>query len=192
MISRFKPIIRLQRLTKAQIRSKILFRLKTQKEDESKRKSQVIKDKLFKLRDFKEAKTVMFYIALGEEVNTEEMIKQAKKLGKKIAVPVCQQRRSLRPARFNPGACLARGPYGICEPAVKKWISVQDLDFVVVPGIAFDKHGNRLGHGKGYYDNFLRRLNSKTATCGLAFDFQILPFLPTSPKDVSVQRVISN
>lgn len=177
-------------MTKEQIRSKILLRLKLQKEEDRDRKSDTIKERLFKTPVFKKAKTVMFYISFGGEVNTKKMIKEAQKLGKILAVPVCRKDRTIGPALFKEGQGLKKGPYEICEPATKRFIDLRCLDLVIVPGIAFDKQGNRLGRGKGYYDRFLKKLPQKTVSVGLAFDFQILPFIPATKQDVSVQRVI--
>jgi 5-formyltetrahydrofolate cyclo-ligase len=178
-------------LTKKQIRSKILSRLKTQKEEDRNRKSKFIKDKLFRAAVFKKAKTVMFYLPFDGEVNTGEMIKEAHRLGKIVAVPVCKGNRiTIRPCLLRNKAKVKKGPYGICEPAVKKYIKLEDLDLVIVPGIAFDKKGNRLGRGKGCYDYFLKRVTGDTASIGLAFDFQILPSLPATTTDVNVDRVI--
>jgi len=179
-------------LTKRQIRSKILLKLKEQEEKERNQKSKIIKEKLFKTAEFVKAKKVMFYIAFGGEVNTEEMIKEALRLGKIIAVPVCRKKRIMRPCIFTGQTRLKKGPYGTAEPAIKRFMDTDDLDLVIVPGVAFDKKGNRLGRGKGYYDNFLNKLPKRVATIGLAFDFQILSFVPTTQTDVSVQRVIFN
>jgi len=177
-------------LTKAEIRSKILLKLKNQKQKEQQRKSNLIMKKLFRALVFKKAKVVMFFISFGGEVNTENMIRQAMKLGKKVAVPVCGKNRVMRPSILAENAKLIRGLYEIHEPAIKKFISLNNLDLVVVPGVAFDKKGNRLGRGKGYYDCFLHKLPSKTSAVGLAFDFQILPSIPTTCLDKEVHRVI--
>jgi 5-formyltetrahydrofolate cyclo-ligase len=178
-------------LTKERIRSKIIFRLKTQKEEDRDRKSSKIREKLFRTQVFQRAKVVMFYIAFDGEVRTEEMIEEAKKTGKLVAVPVCKKDRiTLRPVRLDDNAKLKKGPYGIYEPAIERYIRLEDLDLVIVPGVAFDKKGNRLGRGKGYYDRFLKRLTKKTASVGLAFDFQILPSIPATTHDVSVNKVI--
>lgn len=177
-------------LTKQRIRSKILSRLKTQKEEDRDRKSSIIKEKLFKTGVFKRAKTIMIFISFGGEVNTKEMISEAKKMGKIVAVPVCKKRKSMRPSILLDRAKLMTGLYEIYEPAIKKFVSLGKLDLVLVPGVAFDKKGNRLGRGKGYYDRFLARLPSKTTSIGLAFDFQILPSLPTTQRDKKVHRVI--
>ena len=178
-------------LTKQLIRSKILLELKLQKEEYSKQKSRFIKNKLFRQRVFQQARTVMFYIALDGEVNTWEMISAARKMGKRIAVPVCRgENLMIRPCLFEERAHLRKGPYGIREPAGRSFIKSEDIDLVVVPGVAFDKQGNRLGRGKGCYDRFLRKLSATTSSVGLAFDFQILPQVPASALDVRVQRVV--
>lgn len=178
-------------LTKRQVRNKILFRLINQKEEDRNRKSRLIKQKLFRISVFKKAKTVMLYIAFDGEVDTQDMIKEAQDLGKTIAVPVCRKKRKIVPCILKDSPKLVRGLYGISEPAIKKPLKVEDIDVVVVPGVAFDKQGNRLGRGKGYYDRFLRKLPSRGSTIGLAFDFQILPSLPATKRDVRLQRVIS-
>jgi 5-formyltetrahydrofolate cyclo-ligase len=178
-------------LTKHIIRSKILLKLKTQKEEDQDRKSKVIANRLLRTQVFKKAKKVMFYIAFKGEVDTTEMIELAKKSGKIVTVPVCERNRmALMPCILDGHSGLRIGPYGVREPAEKKHIRIRDLDLVIVPGVAFDKKGNRLGRGKGYYDRFLTRLPKKTSTIGLAFDFQILPSIPAKAHDVSVQKVI--
>ena len=178
-------------LTKTQIRSKILLRLKTQKEEDRSRKSKLIRNKLLRNKVFKKAKIVMFYIAFGGEVNTEEMIREAKKIGKLICVPVCRKdKETMQPAILKDHAKLKKGPYGVLEPVALAQLKPEDLDLVIVPGLAFDKKGNRLGRGKGCYDRFLCKLSEKTPSIGLAFDFQILPLIPTTCTDVSVKKII--
>ncbi len=182
---------RLVGLTKKQIRSKILIRLTRQKEEDRNRKSASIKEKLLRTKIFKQAKTVMFYIALSGEVNTKEMINAAKQLGKIVAVPVCRKGSLLmKPCILDGHGGLKIGPYGVREPAVERPIGIEDLDLVIVPGLAFDKKGNRLGRGKGYYDRFLSTLPKDTPCLGLAFDFQILPRVPTASHDISVTKAL--
>ncbi len=79
-------------------------------------------------------------------------------------------------------AQLVKGLYGVYEPAVKEFMRLEDLDLVIVPGIAFDTRGNRLGRGKGYYDRFLHKIPEKTASIGLD--------IPTVATDARVDRVI--
>jgi len=139
---------------------------------------------------FKKAKNIMFYVPFGGEVDVKEMIAQAHRLGKRVAVPFCKTFKRMRACIYTPGARLARGLYGVGEPTTKKWMRLRDIDVVVVPGIAFDTLGNRVGRGKGCYDYFLKKLPKHTTSIGLAFDFQILPNIPSTPNDSKVHRVI--
>jgi 5-formyltetrahydrofolate cyclo-ligase len=178
-------------LTKQRLRNRILARLKIQKEENRSRKSRLIRNKLFRTRVFQKAKRVMFYITFDGEVETQEMIKQAKKLGKRVAVPVCKKDRTMRPCLLGDSPRLVKGLYGIMEPAIKNLIDLKKLDLIIVPGIAFTKDGRRLGRGKGYYDRFLKKIPDKAAAIGLAYDFQILPDIPTIVTDATVDRIIS-
>ncbi len=185
MASRVEP------LTKQKIRSKMLYQLKKHKEEDRKRKSRIIGKKLFRTLIFEKAKIVMFYLSFDGEVETEEMIIAAKKLGKIVAVPVCVHNRIIiRACLLEHKAKLEKGPYGICVPAVKNFINQQDLDLIIVPGLAFDKEGHRLGRGRGCYDRFLATLTGNKNSIGLAFDFQILPSVPVTKTDIQVSQVI--
>ena len=180
-------------LTKQYIRSKILLELKNQEEENRNRKSFIIKDKLFRTEVFKKAKIVMFYIAFKGEVETEEMIKETINLGKIVTVPVCKPHKlALEPCILDSHAHLKRGPYGVKEPAEERCVPLSMLQLIIVPGVAFDKKGNRLGRGKGYYDRLLQKLPKTTQSIGLAFDFQILSSVPSHAHDVAVGRVIFN
>jgi 5-formyltetrahydrofolate cyclo-ligase len=179
-------------LTKSRIRSKILVKLLKQKEEDRKSRSKSIQRKLFAARFFKKARWVMFYIPLRGEVDTHDMIKAAQKLGKKVVVPVCQKHSiDLRPCLLDAPVQLKRGPYGVYEPVETQYIPISRLDAVIVPGIAFDSRGNRLGRGKGFYDRFLKKTPATATIAGLAFDFQVVASLPTQPHDVKVHRVIA-
>jgi 5-formyltetrahydrofolate cyclo-ligase len=169
-----------------------MLRLKRQKEDDRNRKSKIIKNKLFRNLVFKKAKIVMFYISIGGEVDTREMIKEAQRLGKIVTLPVCKKNRIIKACLLGGRHEFEKGPYGIMELAIKQSVNLAYLDLVVVPALAFTQKGERLGRGKGYYDRFLAKLSRKTAKIGLAFDFQILPHLPTTKTDVSVDRVLRN
>ena len=89
---------------------------------------------------------------------------------------------------------LEIGPFGIKQPKKDqiKPINLEDIDLVVVPGLAFDRKNNRLGRGGGYYDRFLKKLPSSASTVGLAFDFQIVENLPVTSLDVKVQALLTS
>ncbi len=147
--------------------------------------------------EFKRARAILFYASLDGEVETFNMMKQAQRLGKKIALPVIHKKeKKLVPFVVEDlNTEIIRGPYGIKQPDLKncRLLEAKDIDLVVVPAVAFDKHNNRLGSGAGYYDRFLTTVPSQIPIFGLAFDFQIVDRLPHQQNhDVPVWRVIVN
>ena len=177
------------------LRKEILTRLRSQKEDQRKKKSLRVLKKLFALKEFKNSFAVLFYASFDGEVDTFEMIKQALKLGKKIGLPrILKGRKQIVPMMIaDVKKDLEKGPYGILQPRKTcQQLDVKDIDLVVVPGVAFDSHNNRLGRGGGFYDRFLKKIPQHIPTVGLAFDFQIFDKLPTQGHDSRVSRVVSH
>jgi 5-formyltetrahydrofolate cyclo-ligase len=181
---------------KQDLRKMFLKKLKTQKEVNRLQKSNLIKKKLFASKEYRKAKTILFYASFDGEVDTKKMVKQAQKHGKRIALPVIlEDRKSIIPSEvYDLNKELGIGLYGIKQPRISclRPVDLSDIDLVIVPGVAFAKNGCRLGRGKGYYDRFLKKLPSKTATFGLAFDFQVVESLPfINPRDIPVKKVIA-
>ena len=114
--------------------------------------------------------------------------------GKRVVVPVTRpqtKRLALSEVR-DPNTDLAPGAFGVWEPTAPRGrVRLRDLDLVLVPGLAFDRQGHRLGHGHGYFDRLLDRLPKTTATVGLAFRFQLLDRLPVDPHDRAVHTVLT-
>ncbi|MGE4357399.1 MAG: 5-formyltetrahydrofolate cyclo-ligase [Candidatus Omnitrophota bacterium] len=182
-------------MEKAEIRKIMLERLKNQTKEERRRKSLIIREKLFSLEEFKKARVLMSYVSLDYEVDTEDIIKEALKMGKVVAVPVTVKKdKIILPSKIlNFEEELVEGNFGIREPKKEflRIIPEEMLELILVPGIAFDMSGRRIGHGAGYYDNFLRTIPKRTVTIGLAFDFQIVDNLPLLPHDIPVLKVLS-
>jgi len=183
--------------TKKIIREEILTLLRQQKEEERLKKSEAIMVKLFNLPEFQHSQTILFYASFDGEVETFLMMKQAKKEGKRIALPtIIEEEKRIIPKEIKDiDKGLLKGPYGIQQPGEEfsKPLAPKDIDLVVVPGVAFDKDNNRLGRGQGYYDRFLRDLSPGTPTVGLAFDFQVINSLPHQQEhDIPVFSVICN
>lgn len=184
-------------MSKAALRSEILALLRGQEEGARIKKSRVIQEKLFALPEFQRAQTVLFYASFDGEVDTFEMIKQAFKDKKTVALPIIiKETKDIVPCvaeNFENG--LITGPYGIKQPDTKtaKALALEEIDLAVVPGVAFDRQNRRLGRGQGFYDRFLSRLPSSTPSIGLAFDFQIVENLPElETHDFPVTRILSN
>ena len=177
------------------LRRELLLRRARQKEKDLLGKSNRIEKRLFSLAAFREAKCVMFYVSMNEEVRTRGMIRRSLEMGKRVVVP------SLKPdrKRITPSLLvdyesdLEEGVFGIPEPRAEcmRSLPVEDIEIVLVPGVAFDVCGGRLGFGGGYYDEFLARLSSGTERWGLAFEFQVVEKLPLTDRDVSVEKVIT-
>jgi 5-formyltetrahydrofolate cyclo-ligase len=175
------------------IRQRILKLLRNQEEESKHKKSLVILNKLFSIPEFQGAKTILFYASFAGEVDTFEMIQQALEIGKQIALPIVKEKeRNIIPALINNlEKDLECGKYGIKQPKEDaKFVDLDKIDMVVVPGVAFDKQNNRLGRGEGYYDRFLKKLSPNSYSVGLAFDFQVVDSLPVSETDIAVSRVI--
>jgi 5-formyltetrahydrofolate cyclo-ligase len=154
-------------------------------------KSELIKNRLFEMKDFQQALTILFYVSYDNEVYTRDMIKESIKLGKNVIVPKSdKENRKLILSKLNNWEDLVKGAYGILEPKEIDPISIDKIDLIIVPGVGFDKQGRRIGHGKGYYDNLLRN-SKKTIHIGLAFEFQIVEKIPTEAHDVPVQKIIT-
>lgn len=160
-------------------------------------KSLAIQDKLFRMKEFQEAETILFYASFDGEVETFGMIRESLKLGKEIGLPRFTERdKKIIPAAVaSIESDLETGPYGIRQPKADllKRFPSDGLDMVIVPGVAFDKNNNRLGRGGGYYDRFLSGLPPRVKTIGLAFDFQIVDSISfLEEHDVSVSCVLTN
>ncbi len=180
---------------KHKIRSHIKEKIKSYSVLEKAAKSAIIKDKLFNEEEFKKATLVMFYVSLKDEVNTLTMIDEAVKMGKRVCVPVIlrEEKRLIAGEIMDREKDLERQHFGIYQPIAGhvKEIPLEDIGLVVVPGIAFDKNNVRLGRGHGYYDRFLCGLPKKTKTIGIAFDFQVLEYLPKDSHDIPVWKTIT-
>lgn len=173
----------------------MLKRLKKQNEVERLKRSFQIHKKLFSLPEFVKAKLILFYLSFGGEVETHRMIDKAISLGKKVAVPVINRRdKKFTPSLFCGCGCdLEVGPYGIYQPKPERVrnVPLNKIDLIVVPAVAFDLKGNRIGRGVGYYDRFLNSLPKRIPSVGLAFDFQVLGRIPAvESHDFSVDRVL--
>jgi 5-formyltetrahydrofolate cyclo-ligase len=136
----------------------------------------------------------MFYVAKENEVRTENMIKESIRMGKKVAVPVMMKERTLSPSLLTDyDTELVTKRFKILEPREEclHFVPVEEIEVVIVPGVAFDRDGGRIGFGKGFYDNFLKETSSKACTIGIAYQFQIVDKLPVGKADVSVDIIVS-
>ena len=136
---------------------------------------------------FQQAHTILIYHSLPDEVNTHDFIRKWS-AHKQILLPVVIGD-DLELRRYTGSADLKKGAYGIEEPVGEPFTDYDSIDLAIIPGVAFDTHGNRLGRGKGYYDRLLPRL-PHTYKIGICFPFQLLEEIPTEALDVRMDEVL--
>jgi len=178
---------------KEKIRQKMLEQLKNMDKEEKERRNARIREKLFSYDRFKRASIVMSYVSKGYEVDTWEIIKRSLEMGKKVAVPfILKEGRLILPSLILDPKELIPGPFGVCQPHPDnlRQLNLNQIEIILVPGLAFDRQGNRLGHGQGYFDRFLKKIPPNIHTIGLAYEFQILNTLPFGPEDIPVSTLI--
>ena len=178
-------------------RKKMKLKTKSQKISERRQRSRVIHKKLFSNEDFLKSKCLMLYCSRGTgEVETGPIIKKALTMGKKVVLPVTLvKERDIKPVYLRDIKKFGKGPYGIYEPngpLNKTPAELKNIDLVIVPGLAFDRKNNRIGRGKGYYDNFLKHFPRGKSKIGLGFRFQLLDKVPATKKDVPLTGVITD
>ncbi len=146
----------------------------------------------------KDAHTILMYYSLPDEVCTHNYIDQLVKLGKKILLPVVVDDEHMILREYTGPHDLKEGAFHIMEPIGRLFPinQYQEIELGVIPGMSFDKQGNRLGRGKGYYDRFLQQA-AGMYKIGICFDFQLWsgtplqPFIPTEDTDIQMNEVIA-
>ena len=187
--------LNLNLIMKHTIRQQIAGKRNSLAKEEISNKSSKIKNNLYSLPEFKSAKNILFYVSLNSEVDTKAIIKeQLSKKGKKIIVPYVKKgNQILQLSEIKNLAELEPKAFGILEPKsefIRKF-DPNKLDLILIPGIAFDMNGHRIGYGYGYYDRFLKKLKSNAKKIGLALDFQVVEKIAESPHDIPVDYIIT-
>ena len=145
---------------------------------------------------FQNARTILCYASFRGEVDTFALMQRAMALKKRVALPLIRkEEQQIVPMLIGSLGELRPGMYGIKEPpdVPQNRLNADELDLVVVPGVAFDRCNNRLGRGAGYYDRFLSDLPVTIPTIGLAYDLQVVDALAgIEPHDRPVSLVITN
>ena len=178
---------------KNHIRKKLIDTRRSLSLKEVLQNSRKIKTKLFDMKDFKLASTILFYISYNNEVYTHDMIKNQLKKQKIIVVPkVNMKSMNLILSKLENWDDLIPGAYNILEPKFKKIkeICLDSIDLIIVPGVGFDEKGHRIGHGKGFYDKLLKN-SKKTTHIGLCFECQIINNVPTENHDIPVDKIVT-
>ena len=175
-------------MDKKKLRDQIRQRKRAMTETEIEQKSQALTEKFLASDLYKNAKTLYGYLPYNQEVRTWTIMAQALSDGKQIAVPKVYGD-TMRFILLPNLDAVEKGYCGIPEPIADDPIADDKTALVLMPGLAFDPKGNRMGYGGGYYDKFLQDEPSHP-TVALCYDFQMLPQLDTEAHDIPVDLVI--
>ena len=150
--------------------------------------------RLFAEPEYMKAEVIMVFLSLPTEVDTTPVVLRAWQDRRRVLAPKVSwnQRRMLPLEVRSLTDDLMVSSMGIREPITGIPFPVPDIDLVIVPGLAFDEYGNRLGRGRGFYDRFLAHPEFKGVSCGFAFEAQLLPEVPVGPLDRSVSMLVTD
>ena len=176
-------------------KSTLRERMKLEREKLSKgevrERSTLIVEQLLSLPEFFRSDVIHTYISSKKnEVDTHELIRVLLKRKKRVVVPIADKTtKSMKHSELFSLSELVGGAYGILEPKMYRPVPAADLEVIVVPALAVDKKGNRLGFGAGFYDRFLHDIQLPTIV--LAYDFQVIDDVPRENTDIPVSFIIT-
>lgn len=180
-------------MIKKSIRDQILDNRSKLGEISHKSYSETIINDLYESSFYKDAKIIMTFISFGHEVDTHNFIKKSLSHGKKIVVPITfPKTKEIKPSEIYSFDELEVGFYNILTPKDEfiRFIDPKDIDLAIVPGLAFDRDGYRVGYGGGYYDRFLSKYPD-IVKLGIAFDLQLIDKVPKEDFDIAVDIIIT-
>lgn len=173
------------RLAKNKMRELLVQKRRVMPTSERQMYSQQILDQLEQMTCFRDAKTILLYYPIQNEVDVLPLVKKFKH-EKTLLFPV-SHRRGMTVHPYAGNEHMHRGKFGIPEPTTPAYEG--EIDLVIVPAVAFDAKGRRLGRGGGYYDRFIKKL-THTVLVGVGYDFQLVDEVPAARHDQRVHRIV--
>lgn len=178
---------------KKELRSKILSIRNNLDKDEKQRYDKIIFEKLRKRREYINSKNIFIYLGYGSEIDTISLVKDMFLDDKNVCIPKTNiEDRTMEAVIIRDLDNLEEDKYGILEPKSNyDVIDKKDIELVIMPGVAFDNGGGRLGYGGGYYDKFLMDCSEDKYKIALAYDFQVIESVPKEDHDILVDCIIT-
>jgi 5-formyltetrahydrofolate cyclo-ligase len=158
--------------------------------EERERLSEAVARNLLELPAVADASTVMAFSSFGSEVETGPIIERLTRDGRRVALPRVEGR-SIVPVAYRSGDPVKPAPFGALEPATGDPVLPEEIDVVIVPGLAFDRRGQRVGYGRGFYDRFLGRLRPDALKVGICFTAQVVDEVPHGRGDRPVDVLVT-
>ena len=176
-------------MDKAEVRKRMRELKRAVPPEEKLRRSEAILRQLEQLPEWKAARVVLLYWSMADEVQTHAFVNKWYK--DKVLLLPCVDGDDLVLRQYTGPECLVAGEqFGIGEPTGAVWSDLDAIQLIIVPGVAFDRNGNRMGRGRGFYDRMLKSTMG-ALKIGIAYDFQMLDAIPVEPHDVKMDRIIT-
>lgn len=175
-------------MTKQELRAAIRAQKRTMTQSQIEEKSAELARQLFATEQYRQAKTLYGYLPYNQEVRTVPILEQALRDGKRVAVPKVYGD-EMRFLYMEDLSLVEKSGFGIPEPIADGPVAMEEDALILMPGLAFDSRGNRMGYGGGYYDKYLQA-QPNHPTVALCYDFQMLARLDTQEHDVPVDLVL--
>ena len=175
---------------KQQLRRKMILCAKKQDPSLQKEKERLLLEHLWASPQWQQSSSILLYASLPSEVSLLTLLE--KKEERRFFFP-CIQGEELHLYEWLPGASWKTGPYGIQEPDIERWplVSLKEVDLALIPGLAFDPAGGRLGRGRGFYDRLLGSSECRAYKVGVAWSWQMVSALPRESFDVVMDAVVT-
>jgi len=190
----FKGVVFMTLFSKKEYRDEV-FKLQSQVPADIRAQwDKIILDKLINSDYYKNSSVIFTFVSFRDEVDTHSFIEYALKDGKSICVPkVPSKKQGMEVYVINSLEDLKEGYFGILEPMSHcTKVLPEDIDFIVMPGVAFDREGGRVGYGAGFYDRFLAGLTKQVPKIALAYELQLYEKVPTDEFDIKIDGIITN
>ncbi len=158
--------------------------------EERERAGAAVAARLLALPELSPARTVLVFSSFGSEVPTGPIVQGLAGEGRRVALPRVEGR-AMEARTFRPGDPLRRAPFGALEPVDGEVLTPEELDAVVVPGLAFDRRGYRVGYGGGHFDRLLGATRPEALRVGICFAAQLVDEVPAGPGDVPVDVIVT-
>jgi 5-formyltetrahydrofolate cyclo-ligase len=176
---------------KAALRERMKAVRKAISPEEREALARAMEDRLFALPALGQAHTVMLFSSFGSEIRTVGLVRRLMDEGRRVLLPFVDGT-EMGATELRPEDALVSTSYGPREPAQRRLVDPGDVDLVLAPGLAFDRHGYRIGYGAGYYDRYLARLRPDALRVGIGFHLQVVEEVPHGPADEPLDLVVTD
>jgi len=178
---------------KRSLRAEVNARIAKLSENERADMSRTIFESFLELPEVRIAKVLFGFMPMPDEVDVTAILQNFLDSGKRVSVPhTIMWHRYMQPVEVRDlKADFAPGAYGILEPVVREQVDIGEIDLILIPGRAFDKNGNRMGRGAGFYDRFVAREGFRATRIAAAFDLQMVDEVPIDKYDRPVEIVVT-